>query len=68
MRRVFTLVVAPCAKRGTMAGVPPTKVKTILSDAEFKTELAVSGDTLVVVKFTATWYEEYTLSKGARIY
>lgn len=38
-----------------MAGVPPTKVKTILNDAEFKTELGVAGDTLVVVEFTATW-------------
>lgn len=47
--------VALCAKRGRMAGVPPTKVKTISNDAEFKTELGVAGDTLVVVKFTATW-------------
>jgi len=38
-----------------MAGVPPTKVKVILSDVEFKRELGVSGNTLVVVKFTATW-------------
>ena len=39
----------------SMAAVPQTKVKVISSDAEFKTELGVAGDTLVVVKFTATW-------------
>lgn len=38
-----------------MAGVPPSKVKTISNDVEFGTELSVAGDTLVVVKFTATW-------------
>lgn len=48
-------LVALCAKLGSMAGVPPTKVKTISNDTEFKTELGVAGDTLVVVEFTATW-------------
>jgi len=38
-----------------MAGVPPSKVKVILSDAEFKSELTLAESALVVVKFTATW-------------
>ena len=38
-----------------MATVPPSRVKVILSDAEFKGELTQAESALVVVKFTATW-------------